>query len=49
MPHAIVERDGHLMTVTMNRPQRMNALSGEMLVRMFDAYEEASQIGRAHV
>ena len=43
MPHAIVERDGHLMTITMNRPQRMNALSGEMLIRMFDAYEAASR------
>jgi len=27
---AIVERDGHLMTITMNRPKRMNALSGAM-------------------
>jgi enoyl-CoA hydratase len=43
MPHATVERDGQLMTITMNRPQRMNALSGEMLIRMFDAYEEASR------
>jgi enoyl-CoA hydratase len=43
MPDAIVERDGHLMIVTMNRPQRMNALSGAMLIRMFDAYEEASR------
>jgi enoyl-CoA hydratase len=43
MPHAIVERDGHLMTITMNRPQRMNALSGEMLIRMYDAYQEASR------
>ncbi|HEY8119747.1 MAG TPA: crotonase/enoyl-CoA hydratase family protein [Myxococcota bacterium] len=43
MRHAIVERDGHLMTITMNRPQRMNALSGEMLIRMLDAYEEASR------
>ena len=42
MPDAIVERDGHLMTITMNRPQRYNALSGEMLIRMYDAYEEAS-------
>ncbi len=30
------------MTITMNRPQRMNALSGAMLIRMYDAYEEAS-------
>ena len=43
MPHALVERDGHLMTITMNRPERMNALTGEMLIGMYDAYEEASQ------
>jgi enoyl-CoA hydratase len=43
MPDAIVERDGHLMIVTMNRPERMNALSGAMLIRMFDAYQEASR------
>ena len=42
MPDAIVERDGHLMIVTMNRPKRMNAISGAMLIRMYDAYEEAS-------
>jgi len=42
VPDAIVERDGHLMTITMNRPERYNALSGEMLLRMYDAYEEAS-------
>ncbi len=30
------------MTITMNRPHRMNALSGAMLIRMYDAYEEAS-------
>lgn len=42
MPDAIVERDGHLLTVTLNRPERMNALSGAMLVRMYDAFVEAS-------
>jgi enoyl-CoA hydratase len=40
---AIVEREGQLMTITMNRPKRMNALSGAMLIRIFDAYEEASR------
>ena len=39
MPDAIVERDGHVLIITMNRPERMNALSGAMLVRMYDAYE----------
>jgi enoyl-CoA hydratase len=43
MPDALVQRDGHLLTITMNRPQRMNALSGAMLIRMYDAYEEASR------
>jgi len=42
MPDAIVEREDHVMTITMNRPERFNALSGAMLLRMYDAYEEAS-------
>src|SRR5262245_38807884 len=42
MPDLLVERDGHAMILTMNRPKRMNALSGAMLVRMYDAYQEAS-------
>ena len=42
MPDALVERDGHVMIITMNRPARMNAISGPMLIRMYDAYEEAS-------
>ncbi len=42
MSDALVERDGHVMIVTMNRPARMNAISGPMLIRMYDAYEEAS-------
>jgi len=43
MPDAIVERNDRVMTITMNRPERYNALSGEMLIRMYDAYEEASR------
>ena len=43
MPDAIVERDGHSLVITLNRPERMNAISGEMLVLMYDAYVEASQ------
>ena len=42
MPDALVERIGHVMTITMNRPKRYNALSGAMLIRMLDAYREAS-------
>ncbi len=43
MADAIVTRDGHVMTITMNRPKRFNALSGAMLIRMYDAYREASE------
>jgi enoyl-CoA hydratase len=37
-PHLIVERDGHVLTVTMNRPEARNAFGPEMLVRMADAW-----------
>jgi enoyl-CoA hydratase len=42
MPDALVERDGHLMIVTMNRPQRMNAMTPEMFIMMADAWRDAS-------
>ena len=41
-PHALIERAEGVMIITMNRPKRLNALSGAMLVRMLDAYQEAS-------
>lgn len=37
-PHCLVERDGPVVVVTLNRPERRNALSAEMLVRMYDAW-----------
>jgi enoyl-CoA hydratase len=43
VPDAIVQREGHSLVITMNRPQRYNALSGAMLVRMYDAYQLASR------
>ncbi len=39
-PHCLVERDGAVVTVTMNRPSKRNALSQEMLVLMWDAWQE---------
>ncbi len=42
MPDALVERDEHVMIITMNRPTRLNAITAAMLIRMYDAYEEAS-------
>jgi enoyl-CoA hydratase len=36
--HCTVERDGHVVTVTMRRPEARNALSTDMLVGMADAW-----------
>jgi enoyl-CoA hydratase len=38
-PHVLVERDGHVVTVRMNRPEARNALSAEMLARLADAWQ----------
>jgi enoyl-CoA hydratase len=40
MPECIVEREGGVVVVTMNRPERKNALSPEMLCIMADAWRE---------
>ncbi len=37
----IVERDGPVMILTLNRPKRMNAFTGSMLVILTDAFAEA--------
>ena len=41
MPQVIVERSGAAMVLTLNRPKRMNAFTGSMLVTLVDAYAEA--------
>jgi len=41
-PHAIVEREGHVLTVTMNRPEARNALSPEMMDLMAKAWDEVN-------
>ena len=38
-PHLIVQREGHVVTVIMNRPEARNAFGAEMLVRLADAWE----------
>jgi enoyl-CoA hydratase len=43
MPECLVEREGHVVTVTLNRPERRNALSPEMLCIMADAWREADE------
>lgn len=38
--HLLVERQGAIMVLTLNRPHRKNAMTGEMLARMADAFGE---------
>ncbi len=40
--HLLVNREGHVMVVTMNRPERRNALSLEMMRGMSQAWDEAN-------
>jgi enoyl-CoA hydratase len=42
-PHLLTERVGHTLVLTMNRPEARNALSGEMLQLMSDAWDEINQ------
>jgi enoyl-CoA hydratase len=42
MAQVLVDRDGPVMTVTMNRPQRKNAMTMTMFSLMADAWKEAS-------
>ncbi|MGW5311162.1 crotonase/enoyl-CoA hydratase family protein [Nocardia thailandica] len=40
MPHCLVEKRDHVLIVTMNRPEARNALSGEMMAIMRDAWDQ---------
>ncbi|NKY35861.1 crotonase/enoyl-CoA hydratase family protein [Nocardia speluncae] len=40
MPQCLVEKRGHVLIVTMNRPEARNALSGEMMAIMRDAWDQ---------
>ena len=39
MSHLLVERDGHVVTLVMNRPAARNALDLQMLARLADAWQ----------
>ncbi|HUS23106.1 MAG TPA: enoyl-CoA hydratase-related protein, partial [Aeromicrobium sp.] len=41
--HCLVEQDGHKLIVTMNRPERRNALSSDMLRIMESAWDRVNE------
>ncbi|WP_067433123.1 crotonase/enoyl-CoA hydratase family protein [Nocardioides jensenii] len=41
-PHCLVEQVGHTLVVTMNRPKKRNALSGEMLAIMEETWDRVN-------
>ena len=45
-PTLLVEKDGHVATVTMNRPEAVNAFDLEMLCRMWDAWQMLDNAGK---
>jgi enoyl-CoA hydratase len=38
-PAVLVERDGHVVTITLNRPDKRNAFDAEVLCRLCDAWD----------
>ena len=48
MSDALVEQDGHKLIVTMNRPERRNALSSEMLRIMEGAWDRVNEDPEIH-
>jgi enoyl-CoA hydratase len=38
-PAVLLERDGHVLTITLNRPEKRNAFNAEVLCRLCDAWD----------
>ena len=43
MPAVMVEKDGHTLTVTLNRPEKKNAVNCEVMCRLFDAWRQLDE------
>ena len=42
-PAVIVEKDGHVLTVTLNRPEKRNAVNSEVMCRLYDAWVQLDE------
>ena len=38
-PAVLIERDQHILTITVNRPDKRNAFNAEVLCRLSDAWD----------
>ncbi len=43
MPAVLVEKEGHLLTVTLNRPEKKNAVNCEVMCRLYDAWRRLDE------
>ncbi len=43
LEHCLIEREGHVLTVTLNRPEAKNALSAGMLAGMYRAWRQLDE------
>jgi enoyl-CoA hydratase len=48
-PHVLVERAGHVVTVTLNRPEARNAMDLETLARLADAWQMIDETDEVRV
>lgn len=42
-PAVIVEKDGHVLVVTLNRPEKRNAVNSEVMCRLYDAWVQLDE------
>ncbi len=42
-PAVVVEKDGHVLTVALNRPEKRNAVNCEVMCRLYDAWQHLDQ------
>lgn len=45
----IVEKEGHLATITLNRPEKLNAISHELIREMGEAIDEVNEMADVRV
>ena len=43
MPAVIVEKQGHVLVVTLNRPEKRNAVNSEVMCRLYDAWRRLDE------